>query len=219
VVWWGDSIAYDAAPGVLAAMRASGPAVATQAYPGKGTVKSRFYDPAAHLPGDFAAAGAYDLVVAQLSEWDLTASLDLQVAGLEQFYADVVAARPTASVVFVTAPPTAQTPGDDPDRVRLRAAAATVAAEHPGRAWLFDAEAVWGQTFERDMDGDGIPERKADKVHICPSGAARFAAWLVSQLAATFDGFTPPPDLSWVSGSWSKDKRYNDPPGTCARLS
>ena len=42
-----------------------------------------------------------------------------------------------------------------------------------------------------DLDADGTAERKRDDVHICPSGAARFAAWLAGGLRARFAATHP----------------------------
>ena len=49
-----------------------------------------------------------------------------------------------------------------------------------------------------DLDGDGTPERKRDLIHVCPSGAARFGAWLAGELAARFEAVTPAPPTDWA---------------------
>jgi hypothetical protein len=69
-----------------------------------------------------------------------------------------------------------------------------------------------------DLDADGTPERKRDSVHICPSGAARFAAWLAGELSTRFAAVVPAPPTAWATGSWVTDDRYDDPPGACDRI-
>jgi hypothetical protein len=69
-----------------------------------------------------------------------------------------------------------------------------------------------------DIDGDGAPDRKPDGVHVCPQGAARFAAWLVDELAVRFDGVAPQPVTAWAAGTWSSDVRYDTPTGACVSL-
>ena len=81
---------------------------------------------------------------------------------------------------------------------------------------FLDSAAVWGPVFDVDLDDDGTPERKRDGVHVCPSGAARFALWLTAELAARFDGATPTPPTEWALGDWVTDARYDEPVGSCA---
>ncbi len=88
----------------------------------------------------------------------------------------------------------------------------------PGRVHLVDTLALWGPDLARDMDGDGAPDRKPDGVHVCAQGAARFAAWMVDQLDAVFDGLTPAFPSAWAGGDWTRSARYDTPVGACAPL-
>ena len=72
--------------------------------------------------------------------------------------------------------------------------------------------------FVRDVDGDGVPERKPDTIHVCGSGAAYFGAWLAPALAERYDGVEPGHPFSWAAGPWTTDQRYDEPVGSCARL-
>jgi peptidoglycan/LPS O-acetylase OafA/YrhL len=215
VVWWGDSVAYDAEPGVNAALTAAGLHVTTLAFPGKSMVTTHVYDARDQLPIEFKSAGPYDVVIAQLSEWDLGSSEADQQEAITEFFYDAVSVQASARVILVPGPPTKDLPSTSAERQQLVAAAQQVAFRFPGQVSVLDPTPLWGTTFERDMDGDGIPERKVDGIHICPSGAARYGLWLVKELVSPAAATTVGSDLSWVGGWW-EDGRYADPPGTCA---
>ena len=55
-----------------------------------------------------------------------------------------------------------------------------IAGEHPGQVIVLDSDEVWGPVFTQDVNGDKVPERKPDGVHVCPSGAAMYAIWLTA---------------------------------------
>jgi hypothetical protein len=69
-----------------------------------------------------------------------------------------------------------------------------------------------------DIDGDGAPDRKPDGVHVCPQGAARFAAWLVGDLGIRFGGIAVAPPDTWVAGDWTSSQRYDTPVGACVAV-
>ena len=91
-----------------------------------------------------------------------------------------------------------------------------MAAAATGDFAFLDASAVWVSPPVLDANGDGAPERKRDLVHVCPAGAASFAAWLTLQLDASFDGIAPADPASWAGGEWVTDPRFDDPAGACA---
>lgn len=55
--------------------------------------------------------------------------------------------------------------------------------------------------------------RSRDGVHLCPPGAARYAAALVFDLRRLYH--LAPTSSSWATGPWTKDARYNEPAGNC----
>jgi lysophospholipase L1-like esterase len=147
--------------------------------------------------------------------WDAGAGADQLRGALELVHA--IARDHGASVVFVPAPPTTDA-STDALLVDVTERARELAAEHPETAVLLDPAVVWGPAFDEDVDDDGVPERKRDGVHVCPSGAARFAAWLVASLAEHYSGVTPTPPAQWATGEWVTDARYDEPVGACAPL-
>jgi hypothetical protein len=166
------------------------------------------------LPADLATTGA-DVLAFQISVWDARAGADELRAALEQVHA--IATEAGATVVFVPAPPTTDA-STDALLVDVTARARELADKYPESTLLLDPVAVWGPAFDRDVDLDGVPERKGDGVHVCPSGAARFATWLVATLATHFEGITPTPPEQWATGEWVTDARYDEPVGSCAPL-
>jgi hypothetical protein len=101
------------------------------------------------------------------------------------------------------------------ERSRLKRIVRELAAAAPDRVTVLDPEPVWGRSVERDRDGDGVPERWADEIHVCPQGAARWTAWLLAELALRYRGVQPADAASWVNGAWLDDPRWQDSPGQC----
>jgi hypothetical protein len=93
-----------------------------------------------------------------------------------------------------------------------------VADAHPQHVFVLDSNGAWGPEFTQDVNGDKVPERKPDGVHVCPSGAAMYAAWLMDELQQRFAGFEPAPVGAWATGQWVDDPRYTQPAGICAKL-
>lgn len=60
---------------------------------------------------------------------------------------------------------------------------------------------------------DWVRVRSLDGVHLCPAGAARYAAALLADLTTLYR--LPAPSADWSTGSWTRDARYNSPPGNC----
>jgi hypothetical protein len=157
----------------------------------------------------------FDVVVVQLSLWDAEYDAATQRAALDELHMLVVGDG--GRLVLVSPPPTIDTARDDLLDA-MTAHARTIAAGDPSSTYFLDSTAVWGAEFDADLDDDGTPERKRDGVHVCPSGAARFALWLTAELDARFDGLAPTPPTEWATGGWVTDDRYDQPVGSCAPL-
>jgi hypothetical protein len=215
VLWTGDSIAYDLAPGVGAALTSAGLVANSSAYPGMRIVGDDQFGLLPQLRTELPGSGV-DALVVQLSMWDAERDPADQRTALDELHALAVASD--ALLVIVSPPPT-ENLAIDHGLAGLTSHARAIAAEFPTTAVFLDSAAVWGPVFDVDLDDDGTPERKRDGAHVCPSGAARFALWLTGELAARFDGATPTPPTEWAMGSWVTDGRYDEPVGSCAPLS
>jgi len=155
-----------------------------------------------------------DLVLYQASLWDF-GTRDEQRVAYENF-ADLVIGH-GARLGFITIPPLR----DDQRNPQLETLAVImheIADEHPGKVFVLDGNTIWGPVFAQDINGDKVPERKPDGVHVCPSGAAIYAIWLMDQLHQRFADFVPTPPAQWATGEWVKDPRYLKPAGICAAL-
>ncbi len=85
-------------------------------------------------------------------------------------------------LIVVSTPPTCD---DDlnSEHDRLFDVATELANDGTGRnIGVLDSRAMWGEPGVVDLNGDGTPERKRDRIHVCPSGAASFGAWLADAL-------------------------------------
>ncbi len=215
VTWHGDSIAFDAAPAVLAAFTAAGLTADTLAYPGvRLTAYDDGRDPLSFI-ADRLAVDPPDVLVHQLSVWDAGAPVEEQRDALVAL--DDLLASNGVSLVLVTAP--VQTPElADPAMPTLVDSARWLAARDPSRVVVIDQVPVFGDEYRRDVDGDGVPERKPDGVHLCPAGAARFAAWLMDELTRFAPGVVPAPPSAWAAGEWTEEARFDEPRGACSAL-
>ncbi|MEX1104947.1 MAG: hypothetical protein WEB78_02005, partial [Ilumatobacteraceae bacterium] len=208
----GDSVIFDASPGVVAALESSGLTIQNNSFPGAGILSDQF-DVGPVYTQELATFRP-DLVIYQFSLWD-RGTPDEQFAAYEAFAQEVNAAG--ARILFVTEPPV-RTDLSGGTMTQLPAVARSVVADDPEQRAFVDAAPVWGTEFQLDIDGDSVPERKPDGVHICPAGSARFAAWLLGELSARYSGFTPAPASVWAGGDWTTDERFTTPAGICATI-
>jgi peptidoglycan/LPS O-acetylase OafA/YrhL len=214
VLWTGDSIAYDLAPGVGAALTSAGLLAHSGAFPGMRLIDDGQFGLLSRLRAQLPGSGV-DVIVVQLSVWDSDNDTADQVAALDELQAFVISIG--AQLVLVSSPPTVDIVNDQ-GLVALTEHARAIAAAQPDSTVFLDSSLVWGAVFDADLDDDGTPERKRDGVHVCPSGAARFGLWLTAELAARYDGAVPTAPTEWASGSWVTDARYDEPVGSCAPL-
>ena len=213
VLMVGDSMAFDEWPAVASAMFAGRISIGGYVSPGAGLLDTR-YDSSTEIDKmvvDFKP----DLVLYQGSLWD-SGTAGAQRAAYERF-TDLVLGQ-GVRLALITIPPLR---ADHQDPVHLGALTGImhdIADEHPGQVFVLDSDEVWGPVFSQDVNGDKVPERKPDGVHVCPSGAAMYAVWLTEQLQQRFADFVPAPVADWATGDWVDDPRYTQPEGICAVL-
>ena len=155
-----------------------------------------------------------DLVLYQGSLWDW-GTADEQLLAYTRF-ADVVMGT-GARLFFITVPPLLVEESTGP-MTTITSVMQAVANLHPGQVFVLDSDGAWGAEFAEDVNGDKVPERKPDGVHVCPSGAAMYALWLLGELQQRFADFVPAPPAEWATGQWVDDTRYTQPEGICALL-
>jgi len=211
-IWAGDSVAFDLAPAVDVALTDAGLTMGAGSYPG---IRLLGPDDSLRLTSqleDRIVAASADTVLIVVSTWDTDIDDEDYAAGLVEL-ADLLPSD--GQLIVVSSPPT----GDDEVNVeldRLAGVAAEVAEGSGGHIVFLDAGDVWADPAVLDANGDGAPERKRDLIHVCPAGAANFAAWLATTLDADFDGLDPVDPSQWAGGDWVSDPRYDVPVGACA---
>jgi lysophospholipase L1-like esterase len=233
VVTLGDSVAYDADPGIRAALEAIltetgvGIEVDTRSFGGVGLVRPGFDDYLSDALGTHP-----DVITLMLGGWDF----DDALADPDSYRsrADQVARRITDAGVFLVwigLPPTPPGEGIEEHRNLVNDLVASVVGG------LRDAGYVTGSllgdssgAFTRAgiaVDGTLQQVRKIrdgnDDGHLCPAGAALLGE-AVAELLKTRHVVGVPiggpqvghPQGEWWTGEWTLDPRYDDPPGGCA---
>ncbi|MGA1569838.1 MAG: acyltransferase family protein [Ilumatobacteraceae bacterium] len=212
VLWHGDSVAHDAAPAIVAAFTAMGIEVIDLAFPGSRLTELPNGDDPLERIITAAENTNPQIVFHQLTTWDALAEPIAQRRATERLAE--LAASINATLVVVTAPVEASAVVDEIDIQRHLAIMTNTADTTGGDIQIWDQSGVFGTTFTIDIDGDGIPERKRDGVHLCPSGAARFAVWL-TDATAEMAAHPPADHTAWLGLDWASDDRYDNPPGAC----
>ncbi len=209
----GDSMAFDEWPAVASAMFAGGISIGGYVSPGAGLLDTK-YDSTTDIDKmvvDFRP----DLVLYQGSLWD-AGTPEAQREAYDRF-ADFVLDQ-GARLGLITILPLRADHQDPAQLGALTGIMQDIADQHPGQVFVLNSDEVWGPVFIQDVNGDKVPERKPDGVHVCPSGAAMFAIWLTNELQQRFDDFVPPAPELWATGEWVGDPRYTEPAGICAAL-
>ncbi len=222
VVTVGDSVTYDADPGIRAALEATGSVVVdTRSIGGVGLLR----------PGidgylDDATSDDPDVVVVMLGGWDLgeiVADPDAYEARL-----DVVADRLTdegAHVVWLDMPPTPPGEGIEEARRLANRLFADLGRRrgdvtHIATGSLLGDEEGGFTRFRLGVDGERVQVRKVrdggDDGHLCPGGAALVGEAVLVVLVERF-GLSEP-SSRWWWGPWVDDARYDDPIGACPAM-
>jgi peptidoglycan/LPS O-acetylase OafA/YrhL len=206
VLFMGDSIAAGEALPLEAALTASGVTLESIASDGGGGVVGPLAESTwADLPAAIASAEP-DVIVYQITTYDWGTEQE-QRAGYERLVR--TAADAGAELVLVPFPPIRPDEFYAPHMAELDRTdevARQVAADSGGRAVFLDSTSVWGDTYQRERDGS--PDRSADGIHTCQQGAARFAGWLLDELARRYTGFVPAAPEEWVDAGWAADDRF-----------
>lgn len=214
VVWFGDSIAFTTSLGLAAAMKAIGIDVVDSSFPGVGLLNETGPTSFAKIT-DLTDTLHPQLLILQMSTWD-------EPFGVDAIYAAIARIRDITSAVgahllLLPVPPLRA----DQDHSGYQSdfdAAQKLATDDPVNVSFLDTAPFWGSTFELDMDGDKIPERMGDGVHLCPSGTAKFAIWLITQLSTRYANVSVADPALWATGDWTQDSRYARISGACSVL-
>ena len=233
-VWlFGDSVMADASPGVTAALEATGKAsvVANSSYGGWGMTTDRGF------PGDVQAMLSQDHPQIAMGTWswdDTLASIDptAYTERLEDAIRTLLSpAYGLQAVILVQFPQPGPATAIAEEAKRFAGWAHQTAVQEawdadarlatsafPGRALYLTTDRLFAPggrffTWFPTAGGGWVRARKLDNAHFCPFGAAEFGQLLTSDLSEVVSLSPPPP--GWQLGTWTRDPRYNDPPGAC----
>ncbi|HAQ22278.1 MAG TPA: hypothetical protein DGF10_03865 [Acidimicrobiaceae bacterium] len=224
VVIVGDSVSYDAEPGIRAALEATGDVlVETRSIGGVGLLRPGIDGYLAESLEDEP-----DVVVVMLGGWDLGEILEDPSAYEQRL--DEVAELLTSSganIVWLGMPPTPPGEGIENARQAANRLFAGLGDRHPSVVYIPTGPVIGGPTggsepgfvrFRAGIDGTWIQVRKVregrDDGHLCPGGAVLLGSVVLDAVSKRF-GLGTPADL-WWEGSWTSDPRYDDPPGSCS---
>jgi|TARA_B100001146_G_scaffold83717_1_gene74397 hypothetical protein len=215
----GDSVAFDADPGIRAALESTGGIrVDTRSFGGVGLLQSGFDG---YL--DEALRDGPDVVVVMLGGWDLGEILsDTDAYGrrLDQV-ADRMLDR-GATVIWLGMPPTPPSEGIEEARDVANRQFEALAGRRERVLYLDSGQALGGPDggftrFRIGLAGLPVQVRKVregrDDGHLCPGGAALLGDLVLAALRATLE--VAESAEGWWKGDWTGDARYDDPPGGC----
>ena len=214
VLWLGDSIAFTTSLGFIAAMKPIGVNVVDSSFPGVGLLNATGPSIFAQI-AEKTAAQKPDLLIWQLSTWDEPYGEDA-IYGALGHLRDLAVSN--GSHLLLIPPPPLRADHDDHGFIADRNAAARLAADDSAHVAYLETTPFWGPKFVYDLDSDHVPERMSDGVHLCPSGSARFAIWLTTQLETRYSNLSVADPAIWAVGEWTQDPRYDRVHGGCSLL-
>jgi peptidoglycan/LPS O-acetylase OafA/YrhL len=219
----GDSLMFDAQPGLGAALKSTGRVTVRNAgilgfglerpYPWRTEWKRLLRE---NRP---------ELIVAMWGGWDVKT---LQEKGPEQYQALLdeavnVLTSTGARVIFIGLPASLDGWGNSAAAIPrdVNVFYAALPERFPGKVVYLNPDPIISPdgvpVLEVEQsDGSWLRVRKIDYDHFCPGGSARIGLAVLALVRPAHQ--LPDRGLSWVSGSWTKDQRYNDPKDACTRV-
>ena len=220
VISIGDSVAFDADPGIRAALESTGRAVVVnRSYGGVGLLRPQFDGYLAETMD-----GNPEVVVVMLGGWDLGEASTDPVGYRRRVdqVLDVLVAEGVL-VVWLGMPPTPPDEGLEEARVIINGLFEEAAAVRPDVDYRSTDALLGGPDgrFRRVLPGlDSRPAqvRKVreghDDGHLCQAGAALIGDLVYAAVGSHHP--LPRRALGWWEAGWTDDERYDDPPGGCS---
>jgi hypothetical protein len=217
----GDSVMFDAAPAISAALTSTGAAIVdSRPFYGFGLTKTDAFDWRERWP-EWVAEAAPGAVVVMVGAWDVD---DRMVGGRlltvgepawREWYGEMVedavaVLSATGAHVFWIGLPGAERPDWTADAAALNQVVSAVATARreasflDGAAPLATADGQYPQ-YLPGPDGALQRMRKTDGLHLCPRGAARLAASVAGRIVSVYGLALQP---GWETAEWTRDARY-----------
>jgi len=220
VVSIGDSVSYDAEPGIRAALESTGVVlVETRSYGGIGISIEGFdrYLEEALTSGPEVVTvmlGGFDLKFASKNE-------DIYQRMLSEAVNRIL--EDAKHIIWIGMPPTPAEEGLDEKRLLLNSITKIFSESKPEVHYL-DTDLVLGgdqgkfQRFQKSVEGEISQIRKVrdgkDDGHLCSAGAALIGDLVYKKFLDLFSFLDD--SIDWWLGEWTDDQRYDDPPGGCS---
>jgi len=222
VVSIGDSVTYDADPGIRAALEATGAVtVNTRSIGGVGLLRPGIDD---YL--NDVLVGDPDVVVVMLGGWDLGEIVaDPSAYGTRLNDVANQLTADGAHLVWLSMPPTP--PGEKiedarrlANRLFVQLAERRSDVDHIATGIILGDPAGAFIRFRTGVDGRLVQIRKVrndqDDGHLCSGGAALLGQAVLEVVGSRFA--LPEAVSGWWQDSWTDDPRYDDPPGGCGAV-
>jgi peptidoglycan/LPS O-acetylase OafA/YrhL len=215
----GDSYMYDAQPGIVAALEATGVIEVIEGAQLGFALSNEGWEVTLQ---ELVDEHQPDLVAAMWARFDV---VWLESNDAEDYLerldraTDILSSNGAVVGYFGLAP--SLTPGVDQEPVdrSINQLFAAMPERFPGTAFYVDPDPIVapdGEPNRQITTPEGtLLVRKVDVSHFCSDGAARYGL-AFTELLQRLTAVTPADPATWWSESWRSDPRYNDPPGACS---
>ena len=220
IVSIGDSVSFDAEPGLRASLESTGVIrVETRSFGGIGISLEGFDR---YL--EEALINKPEVVTVMLGGFDLK-FLSKNENTYEHMLAEAVdrILQDAKHIIWVGMPPTPVEENLEENRLLFNSIIKTFSESNPQVHYL-DTDLILGgpqgdfQRFLNNVEGEISQIRKVrdgrDDGHLCPAGAALIGEIVYEKLLNLV--FLPERAIDWWSGEWTRDRRYDDPLGGCS---
>ena len=219
VVSIGDSVSYDAEPGLRAALEGTGVVrVETRSFGGIGISLEGF-----NRYLEEALTSSPEVVTVMLGGFDLKfVSKNQQIYERMVIETVNIILQDVEHIFWIGMPPTPTEEGLEEKRLSLNSIIRRVSESNPWVHYL-DTDLVLGgskgefQRFLKSVGGKKSQIRKVrdgkDDGHLCPAGAALIGELVYKEFTNLFS--LPETSSEWWLQDWINDQRYDDPVGGC----
>jgi peptidoglycan/LPS O-acetylase OafA/YrhL len=215
----GDSYMYDAQPGIVAALEATGVVeVIEGAQLGFALANEGWERTLQELVDEHQP----DLVATMWARFDvvwLESHADQEYVERLDRAVEILSSNGATVGIFGLAPSLTGGVDQEPVDRSINQIFAATPERFPGTAFYVDPDPIVAPDGQPNRWLD-TPEgtllvRKVDVSHFCSDGAARYGLAL-TELLQRLTTATAPDPATWWSEPWRSDPRYNDPPGACS---
>ena len=220
VVTIGDSVSYDADPGIKAVLESTETVnVENRSFGGVGLTQKGFQS---YLEESLLSDP--EVMTVMVGGWDLAFAEDNQKEYekiIENSIEEIL--KVSSLIIWIGMPPTPEAEGLEEGR-RLVNQIYKEISDRKREVEFIDTDELLGNKegafvrFLTAFDGGSYQIRKVrdgkDDGHLCPFGAALIGGSVFEKIKESFPLIQK--EVDWWLGEWTNDQRYDDPPGGCS---